>query len=78
MCSEVGWKHAETVKTLEEKRKVKAGAFWAKKKELIQVKFMAYRFKNSLLVLLFHEIVMSQIAYAFMMHTFCRCFPSMY
>lgn len=37
MCSEVGWKHFETIKTLEEKRKVKAGAYWAKKKEMIQV-----------------------------------------
>jgi hypothetical protein len=37
MASEVGWKHWEAVKTLEEKRKVKGNAYWAKKKELIQV-----------------------------------------
>jgi len=39
MCSEVGWKHRETIKTLEEKRKVKSEAYWAKKKEMIQVRF---------------------------------------
>ena len=38
MCSEVGWKHRDTIKTLEEKRKVKSEAFWAKKKEMIQVR----------------------------------------
>jgi hypothetical protein len=38
MCSEVGWKHRETIKTLEEKRKVKSEAYWAKKKEMIQVR----------------------------------------
>lgn len=37
MCSEVGWKHWDTIKELEEKRKVKGNAFWAKKKEAIQV-----------------------------------------
>eukprot|EP00960_Hanusia_phi_P011237 328709-Hanusia_phi.AAC.1 len=37
MCSEVGWKHRETVKELEEKRKVKGAAYWAKKKEAIKV-----------------------------------------
>ena len=38
MCSEVGWKHYDTIKTLEEKRKVHSGAFWAKKKEMIQMR----------------------------------------
>ena len=38
MCSEVGWKHRETIKTLEEKRKVKSEAYWAKKKEMIQMR----------------------------------------
>ena len=37
MCSEVGWKHWDTIKTLEAKRKTKSSAFWAKKKEVIQV-----------------------------------------
>lgn len=40
MCSEVGWKHRETIKTLEEKRKVKSEAYWAKKKEMIQVRLL--------------------------------------
>jgi hypothetical protein len=38
MCSEVGWKHWDTIKTLEAKRKTKSAAFWAKKKEVIQVR----------------------------------------
>ncbi|EKX46854.1 large subunit ribosomal protein L13Ae_2, cytoplasmic [Guillardia theta CCMP2712] len=37
MCSEVGWKHRDTVLELEEKRKVKGAAYWAKKKEAIKV-----------------------------------------
>ncbi len=37
MCHEVGWKHWETLKTLEAKRKTKAEAFWAKKKTVIAV-----------------------------------------
>ena len=40
MCSEVGWKHWDTIKLLEEKRKTKSSAFWAKKKELIQVELV--------------------------------------
>lgn len=38
MCSEVGWKHWDTIKTLEAKRKTKSAAFWAKKKEVIQLR----------------------------------------
>jgi hypothetical protein len=38
MASEVGWKHWDAVKTLEEKRKTKGAAYWAKKKELIQAR----------------------------------------
>mmetsp|Transcript_28913 Transcript_28913/g.67614 ORF Transcript_28913/g.67614 Transcript_28913/m.67614 type:complete len:209 (-) Transcript_28913:81-707(-) len=38
MCSEVGWKHRDTIKMLEEKRKTKSEAYWAKKKELIQMR----------------------------------------
>ena len=38
MCSEVGWKHWDTIKTLEAKRKTKSAAFWTKKKEVIQVR----------------------------------------
>jgi large subunit ribosomal protein L13Ae len=37
MASEVGWKHWDTVKELEAKRKVKSEAYWAKKKDLIKV-----------------------------------------
>ena len=33
----MGWKHWDTVKELEGKRKVKAEAYWAKKKDLIKV-----------------------------------------
>mmetsp|Transcript_19774 Transcript_19774/g.14206 ORF Transcript_19774/g.14206 Transcript_19774/m.14206 type:complete len:208 (+) Transcript_19774:17-640(+) len=35
MCHEVGWKHWDTVKTLEKKRITKAEGYWAKKKEII-------------------------------------------
>ena len=34
---QVGWKHWDTVKELEAKRKVKSEAYWAKKKDLIKV-----------------------------------------
>eukprot|EP00960_Hanusia_phi_P054957 762822-Hanusia_phi.AAC.10 len=43
MCSEVGWKHWDTIKELEEKRKVKGSAFWAKKKEAIQMRAKAMK-----------------------------------
>lgn len=39
MCHEVGWKHWDTVKTLEKKRITKAEGYWAKKKEIITVRF---------------------------------------
>jgi hypothetical protein len=38
MCSEVGWKHWDTVKALEKKRITKAEGFWAKKKTVILVR----------------------------------------
>ena len=34
LSSEVGWKHGDTVKMLEEKRKIKAAAWYARKKQL--------------------------------------------
>ena len=47
MCSEVGWKHWDTIKTLEAKRKTKSSAFWAKKKEVIQVRLQRQFFNDS-------------------------------
>ena len=44
MASEVGWKHWDTVKELEAKRKVKSEAYWAKKKDLIKVFFFCVFF----------------------------------
>merc|ERR1712216_1092576 len=38
MASEVGWKHWDTIKELEEKRKVKSTAYWAKKKDAIKMR----------------------------------------
>ena len=35
--TQVGWKHWDTVKELEQKRKVKSEAYWAKKKDAIKV-----------------------------------------
>eukprot|EP00294_Goniomonas_avonlea_P000004 CAMPEP_0114543122 /NCGR_PEP_ID=MMETSP0114-20121206/2190_1 /TAXON_ID=31324 /ORGANISM="Goniomonas sp, Strain m" /LENGTH=203 /DNA_ID=CAMNT_0001727445 /DNA_START=55 /DNA_END=666 /DNA_ORIENTATION=+ len=41
LSSEVGWKHWDTVKALEEKRKVKSLAYYTKKKAIIKVKTAA-------------------------------------
>lgn len=38
---QVGWKHGETVKELEEARKVKAAAYYAEKKKLIAMRAKA-------------------------------------
>ena len=40
---QVGWKHWDTVKDLEAKRKVKSEAYWAKKKELIKLRRKAVK-----------------------------------
>jgi len=38
MASEVGWKHWDTIKELEGKRRVKAESYWAKKVDLIKMR----------------------------------------
>ena len=37
-CLQVGWKHQEAVKGLEEKRKVKAQAYYQTKKKLVALR----------------------------------------
>ena len=58
MASEVGWKHWDTVKELEAKRKVKSEAYWAKKKDLIKVLFVSVGCVQTVLVELFVRRVM--------------------
>ena len=41
LSTEVGWKHAQAVKVLEEKRKVKATAYYNRKKALLRLKSKA-------------------------------------
>ena len=46
LASHVGWTKKETVDTLEEKRKVKAGKFWELKKKKIDAKEKALKHKD--------------------------------
>eukprot|EP00246_Nothoceros_aenigmaticus_P017440 TRINITY_DN84_c0_g1_i1.p1 TRINITY_DN84_c0_g1~~TRINITY_DN84_c0_g1_i1.p1 ORF type:complete len:207 (+),score=30.34 TRINITY_DN84_c0_g1_i1:60-680(+) len=41
LSSEVGWHHYDTIKELEEKRKVKSKSFYVKKKQLVQLRLKA-------------------------------------
>jgi len=41
LSSEVGWKHGETVKKLEERRKIKAQAFYQRKQALLKLRAKA-------------------------------------
>jgi len=41
LSSEVGWKHYETIKTLEAKRKVRSAAFYQRKKALLKLRSKA-------------------------------------
>jgi len=41
LSSEIGWKHGETIKKLEDKRRVKAVAWYARKKQLKKLKTQA-------------------------------------
>eukprot|EP00300_Choanocystis_sp_HF-7_P040611 c709_g1_i1.p1 GENE.c709_g1_i1~~c709_g1_i1.p1 ORF type:complete len:207 (+),score=7.29 c709_g1_i1:1-621(+) len=41
LASEVGWKYADTVKTLEAKRKVQGEAYYARKKALLKIRTAA-------------------------------------
>jgi len=38
LSTQVGWKHEETIKTLEAKRKVKATSYYARKKAILKLK----------------------------------------
>eukprot|EP00510_Aplanochytrium_minuta_P005728 CAMPEP_0184012602 /NCGR_PEP_ID=MMETSP0954-20121128/4516_1 /TAXON_ID=627963 /ORGANISM="Aplanochytrium sp, Strain PBS07" /LENGTH=121 /DNA_ID=CAMNT_0026292633 /DNA_START=394 /DNA_END=759 /DNA_ORIENTATION=+ len=41
LAQKFGWKHAEIIETLEEKRKTKSAAYYEKKKELAELKKQA-------------------------------------
>uniref|UniRef100_A0A7S3PSN3 Ribosomal protein L13 n=1 Tax=Aplanochytrium stocchinoi TaxID=215587 RepID=A0A7S3PSN3_9STRA len=41
LAQKFGWKHADIIETLEEKRKTKSAAFYSKKKELLALKAQA-------------------------------------
>ena len=41
LCEQIGWKHSALIKRLEEKRKVRAAAFYARKKALAKLRKQA-------------------------------------
>jgi len=41
LSSEIGWKHGETIKKLEDKRRIKAQAWYARKKQLTKLRTQA-------------------------------------